>query len=228
MADLIPAILQKSLTEITLQLKQVVGIAPTVQLDVVDGIFTPEYSWPYTPQGSEEFSAICSGSEALPLREEFNFEIDLMVVKSARDAGEWVSAGASRIVIHAESPDASIALNALKASRQSAYPIVVGVALTSTASPRALTPFEGLFDYVQVMGIAEIGRQGEPFDKHALTLIRELKATYPTLPIQIDGGVREDIIKELLGAGATRLVVGSAIFAHGDPRVHLRALKEKI
>jgi ribulose-phosphate 3-epimerase len=102
----------------------------------------------------------------------------------------------------------------------------VGVALGAHQSPDELEPFEGRYDFVQVMGIEHEGRQGEKFDPDhkALFLLERLRRRHPQLPLQVDGGVRLDNVRSLVKAGATRLVAGSAIFEQPDIQAAYQAL----
>src|SRR3989338_1609797 len=101
--------------------------------------------------------------------------------------------------------------------RQAATPCARGVALGPQQSPDVLEPFESQFDFVQVMGIDREGRQGEPFDIKALYLVERLRARYPDLPLQVDGGVTLENARALAAAGANRLVGGHAIVKAPDP-----------
>ena len=87
---------------------------------------------------------------------------------------------------------------------------------------------EGLFDFVQVMGIAEIGYQGEPFAEAALGRIRELRQAFPDLVMSVDGGVSSDTIVRLVEAGAQRFVSGSAIFGGGLIEENISGLEAAI
>jgi len=64
---------------------------------------------------------------------------------------------------------------------------------------------------VQLMGIAEIGAQGRPFDARVVERVRALHQKYPHLKISVDGGVNKENAVRLEEAGASALVVGSAI-----------------
>ena len=75
------------------------------------------------------------------------------------------------------------------------------------------------------MGIEKVGFQGQPFDPHAITLVQQVREKYPKLPIQVDGGVSEETIPELVVAGVTRLVVGSKIWQSNDPVAEIIKLK---
>jgi pentose-5-phosphate-3-epimerase len=103
------------------------------------------------------------------------------------------------------------------------------VALNAHADIGELERFDGLYDFVQVMGIDRIGRQGEPPDRHhkEIALIKALRERYPVLVIQVDGGVAPHP-RELLEAGANRLIVGSAIVRARDPKAALEKLYTEI
>lgn len=219
---IVPAILPRDLDDLIAHLEEVKGVARLVQIDVVDGKFAPTRTWPY--EDRESFEEILSEEQGMPLWEDFDFEVDLMVEKAKDAALEWVRAGASRIIVHIESPDSEAALAALQEYRAGEMRVEVGVALSLA------TPLDGLVrlapsaDFIQVMGIAEIGKQGEPFDARALLRIEELRDRLPSYPISVDGGVELENAPALIEAGATRLVAGSAIF-DGDARENYKKLK---
>lgn len=73
------------------------------------------------------------------------------------------------------------------------------------------------------MGIERVGFQGQMFDERALEVIKALRQKYPDVDIQVDGGVSLERVASLVRAGATRLIVGSAIFSSDDPQ---RAYKD--
>ncbi len=226
MADIIPAILEPSLEAIAARLGEVRGAARSVQLDVADGVYVPNATWPFSG-GAErsEFERIASEEEGLPLWEDFDFEADLMAERPLEHALKWMRAGASRIVIHIGSGGAKEALQALQEARGegASLAVEVGVALRSGASERDLEPFRGLYDFIQVMGIEKVGFQGQRFDERAIILLERLRASYPESTLQVDGGITAERAPAIVRAGAERLVVGSAIFGSSDPK---RALSE--
>ncbi len=229
MIEIVPAILEVSLADIKERLLQVRGAVRAVQLDVVDGVYARNRTWPYAgAHAQEEFTHIVAQEDGLPLWEEFDFEIDLMVEHARLESARWVEAGASRIIVHADSPDARESLESLQMSRGGNTGIKVGVALASTDEPEKLETFDSLYDFVQVMGIEHVGSQGNPFDPRALALVRALHERYPELSIQVDGGIGEDHARECADAGASRLVVGSTIFTSIDPRGALEDLRAAV
>ena len=196
-----------------------------VQIDAVDGIFAHTRTWPYRDEAT--FAKVVQEEHGLPLWEQFDFEFDLMVDDPFVKVMEFVHAGAARMLVHAKSATALHAVQKLVDLREEsgALPLEVGVAVNLDEQPDALEPFEAQFDYIQVMGIAKIGYQGEPFDKRALYLLERLRQRYPTLTLQVDGGVTMENAHALAKAGANRLVVGSAIFKSDDPVAAIAALK---
>lgn len=223
MIDIIPAILAKSFDELKTNLERVQDVAPLVQIDAVDGVFAPNTTWPLS--APEQFARILSGEEGLPLWEKFDFQFDLMVAQPLVEAARFVTAGASSVIVHAAGADAHEALESLQSMRTvEIAPLIIGVALLPSASLDMLASFEGLFDFVQVMGIATVGFQHQPFAPSALSLIKDIRIHYPELHIQADGGVSLERVRDFVEAGATRLVVGSAIFSADDPRKAYEAL----
>lgn len=220
--EIIPAVLPATFEDLEGTLSRLRGIAPLVQIDVVDGIFAPNRTWPYSDQSS--FEPIATGEKGLPLWEEFEFEVDSMAARVEKSAMQWVSAGVSRIIIHVESQDASQAVAALQRERGGALGLQVGLALSIETPLSALDAYADMFDYVQLMGIARIGFQGEALDERVYERIASLRAMHPDGTIQIDGGVKLENAPRLKDAGVNRLVAGSAILNAPDPRAAYRAL----
>lgn len=225
MIDIIPAILPKDFDELAESLEHIKGVAREVQIDVVDGAYAPNVTWPYSDPGS--FERLTSEEEGLPHWEEFDFEFDVMAHNSAKDVEKYIQAGAARMLIHADAQGAGEAVEKLQKYREGELNILVGVALSTQLDASALSVFEGFVDYVQVMGIAKVGFQGQPFDEKALALISAVRTQYPDLAIQVDGSVNMRTVRPLVEAGATRLVAGSSIFAAEDPAAAYRALSKK-
>ena len=222
--EVVPAVLPGNFDDLKEHLERV-RFARKVQVDIVDGHFARGTTWPYKDHAS--FDKIVSQEHGLPLWDEFDFEFDLMIQKPLERIMDFVNAGASRIVIHAHAEGAQGALRKLaeiKADDYGEFSIKTGVALMPGDQPEVLNDFEVSFDFAQVMGIARVGRQGEPPDQRALYLVERLRDRYPLLFIQVDGAVSLENARALARAGANKLVVGSAIFKADDPRAAYDAL----
>ena len=221
--EIIPAILPDSaedLAERLAQLAQVPGVN-FVQVDAVDGKFASPASWPYKRGRVAQ----------LPALSRYRYDADLMVADPAAEAERFVMLGASRITIHAESAlDLGQFLKELRrrlGHEKDFAPdlLSIGLALSLETPLATIEPYIDEVDYVQLMGIKHIGKQRQPFEPRVLPRIEALHRKYPDLPIQIDGGVSLISAPLLVAAGATRLVVGSALF--GAPNIAAEYLKFK-
>lgn len=208
--EIIPAILPKSFEELEGVLARLRSVAPLVQVDLVG-------------------NNILAGHETYPFWEEFDIECDIMLLHPEQEVRTCIDVGASRIVVHAAAPGAREALQMLQDTREGDFAIKVGLALAAHDTLEVLREFENLYDYVQVMGIDHIGKQGEPPDPHhrELELIKSLRKEYPDLVIQVDGAVAAHP-RELVEAGANRLIIGSAIIKAEDPRDKIKSLYTEV
>lgn len=221
MVEIIPAILPKSFSELEKTLDQISGAADTVQIDVCDGIFARPRTWPIDDEEGV-FSRIISEKIAFPHWKDFDFEAHLMVAHPAGMIEQWVKAGATRIFAHLE----AISGDALRECIAEWGTVVeIGVALKLETSLDGLSPFAHELRTAQLMGIRNLGAQGQLFDTETIERVRHLHTKYPRLAIEVDGGITLDNAKLILEAGATRLVVGSAIVRSPDPRAAIAQFK---
>ncbi len=225
--EVIPAILPKSFEDLEAHGTRVREGAKTIQIDVVDGVFAHNKTWPY--KDAATFEKIIAEEHGLPFWDDIDYEFDLMVEDPHTKVMDFVRAGAARVTVHANAHGAVEGLRSLAELRQEtgAYVITTGLALLPTMQPDVLDSFDTLYDYVQVMGIAKEGFQGQPFDHHAIPLIERLRRRYPDLVIQVDGAVKIENAHALAAAGANRLIVGSAIFESDDPLAAIEQIKSE-
>jgi ribulose-phosphate 3-epimerase len=212
MIPVVPAIIPKTVDEILAVLPQLV-FSPEIHVDVVDGVFVPFTSWPYEPKGNPvEVKSVTDG---------FTLEVDLMVDKPLPAAEEWLRAGIDMLVFHTETITPEQFKNFASASKVS-----VGISAINDTSLEVMRPYLEAADYVQLMGIAKIGSQGQPFDERVIERIKSIKSEYPNLPITIDGSVNKETIAKLVAAGADRFICGSAIVKAESPFMAYQELTE--
>lgn len=211
MIEIIPAIMPKTYDDLVEKMGLFAGVVSLIQVDVTDGKFTKNRTWPYNAR-DEHFTKITTEDEGMPEWELLDFEVDLMVENPEDAVGKWVAAGARRIVVHIEG------VSDFEAIRNAVPEDVVelGLAINPSTPISSVEPYLDEVDFVQCMGIANIGFQGEAFDERVLKHIHALRALRPELPISVDGGVNFETARNLVDAGATRLVSGSAILKSGD------------
>ena len=203
-SPIVPAIIPTSYDDLMCQINKLRGL-PEVHVDVVDGIFTPAISWPYV-----DSSVV---AVAYDLLAPFSLEVDLMVDKPLTAAHAWLTAGADQLVFHIE----TISISALKDFTDT-HDVTVGVAVSSATPLENLYPYLAVADYVQVMGIAKIGAQGQLFDESVISRVVTLSDKFPHVPISIDGSVNVATLSRLKLLKLHRFIVGSAIMGVANPK----------
>ncbi len=204
---------------------QFADFAGAVQLDIADGVFAPVVSWPYFHGQMTELER---GSR-LPYADLLQYEIHMMVQDPHQVGVHLARAGAMRLVPHVEAFDSpDVARDAFKAWKQAGV-AEIGLAILIDTPLERLDVLVEDIDVVQIMSIAHIGKQGEPFDERALQRVEELHAKYPEAMVSVDGGITEANVELLVRAGANRLCVGSAISRAENPeaafvKIHERAI----
>lgn len=224
MAEIIPAILPKSYEELVEKLDIAAVHSSVVQIDICDGGYVPSRTWPYLkgPQVEDMFfNEIVDQEKALPHWEELNFEFDLMINNVSEKIPDFISAGASRIIVHRHSVTDEVLQGIITeygkdAEEISMFDIELGIAIMPSDSVDTISTFAENIHFVQVMGIDKIGFQGHTLSSKTVELVKAIRTAYPLLVISVDGGVNLETAPALIAAGADRLVVGSALFNASD------------
>jgi ribulose-phosphate 3-epimerase len=209
MIQITPSLPAQSFDELHVLATILAPYIPMFQVDIVDGEFVPLTSWPFTEEGNpkELLLKLSEFISRVPI------EVDCMVMNPENYLDTFVALHVASVIVHMRSTEAYEAI--IEHARAHGYRI--GFALTNDVPLTELEPFIPQIDFVQVMGIAHVGKQGQPFDERTLDTLRTLRASYPELPLVVDGAVNKDTIKLLCDAGATRLAPGSAISKDSDP-----------
>jgi ribulose-phosphate 3-epimerase len=223
--QIIPAIMPKTFDE----LHELVGlgalVSKIVQVDIMDGIFVPSTSWPYSEKGfkNKDFQALMSQENGLPLWEKIDYEFDLMIDNPISTMEQWTALGPKRIIVHYDAmPDPRESLRAMQELRPF---IEIALAVGAHHSIQKIEPLVPLIDSIQCMGIEKIGFQGQPFHEKILETISEIKTYFPELVVSVDGSVNRSTIAPLASAGAARVAVGSALLV-GDMVQNFKELKQ--
>ena len=204
--NVIPAVIPESRKHLEETLALVFSFAQDVQIDITDGVFVPNTSFPYNDNTSI--------STLEPLLKERSFELDLMINKPEEAIDEWLLLNPSRVVMHIESTKAiSKCIQKVKDTGTS-----IGLSLNNDTNLSVLDPYYDEIDFVQVMGIAQIGKQGESFDERVLERITAIRNNHPECEVSVDGSVNKETIVRLREVGATRFVAGSAILKADNPK----------
>ena len=213
--EIIPAILPKDFADLEDKIGLVAGVlldkntaatGPTIQIDICDGKFTPKPGWPYKKHDNN-FESILAEERGLPHWEDIDFEMDLMIADPELELEKWIASGAKRLVIHFKSTK-----NMDRIIGELQGLVEIGIAIDIETPVEDIAPFIHDIDFVQCMGIAKPGFQGQPFDDRVIAKVRELKERFPERIVSVDGGVNLETAPLLRAAGADRLIIGSAIF----------------
>ncbi|OLD23852.1 MAG: ribulose-phosphate 3-epimerase [Acidobacteria bacterium 13_1_40CM_3_55_6] len=214
MIEIAPSILSADFSRLGEQIKTVERAgASLLHVDVMDGRFVPNIT-----VGLPVVKAISRATQ-LPI------DVHLMIVEPARYVESFVEAGAQMVSIHIEAdPHAHRTLTALRAAGAQA-----GIAINPATSLSALEEAIRFVDFVLVMSVNP-GFGGQEFISSSLDKVRRLRKMLDErgskARIEIDGGIDQDNVAEVAGAGAEIIVSGSAIFGAPDPAVALRELRE--
>jgi ribulose-phosphate 3-epimerase len=213
MITVVPAIIPHTKEQLEEEIKKVAGFAPLVQIDISDGIFVPTKTWPYNGRDEEFFRSLKSEEVGLPMWEDVNFEVHLMVKNPEDVVRDWIYTGAGTIVAHIEATE-----NFQKVIDICRENIVsVGIAIKPSTDISKIDEFVPEVDFIQCMGSDLLGKHGVELEEKAIEQIKTLRRKYPDSIIGIDIGVTEDSAENLVLAGATKLIVGSAILDSDDP-----------
>ena len=110
------------------------------------------------------------------------------------------------------------------AAQARALGLAFGVAFNPETRVEDVASQAELVDLVLIMGIHP-GYSGQPFLPETLGRVAHLRELLPPeLPIQVDGGVGLENVRELREAGVSLFVAGSSVFGHDDPVAAYREL----
>lgn len=186
-----------------------------LHIDVMDGQFVPPVSF-----GEPVIRSIRKEGSLF-------FDCHLMTEEPARFIAGMKETGANGMTVHAE---ACRHLDRTLEEIHSAG-MKTGVALNPATPLSALTYVLDKTDMVLIMTVNP-GYGGQAYIRGMTRKIRETRrmldeAGYPDVPVEVDGGIRQDNIDEVLEAGASVIVSGSAVFK-GDICANVRGFTEKI
>jgi len=213
MPKVIPAIIPQSFDHLRGQVMQVKDYVPRVQVDIVDGEYAPNSTWPYE-EDDGEFADMISQTMGLPYWREVTYEFDLMIDNPADVISDYIQIGASGIIIHYSSTDDLFSL--LEDIQDAQMDAGVALVPKNFAENIDISNIARIADFIQLMGNDDIGKHGVSLDPDIYEYIRDIRDIDESIDIAIDIGVNHTTAPELTAAGATTLVSGSSIFGAPD------------
>jgi ribulose-phosphate 3-epimerase len=222
MIEIIPAVLSQNYEDMKNKIALVRGISLLVQIDLCDGIFVQNKTWPFLTGGASDynFQRILNEEEGMPFWEDIDFELDLMVADAVSNFDIYTKLSPKRIVFHlgavGEIEEFKHFIEGMDVYIRDS--IQIGLAIDVTTEVKQIFSLVNYIDFVQCMGIEKVGFQGQDFDERVISQIKDLKKEFPDLIISVDGGVNFETALSLIEAGANRLIIGSLVLKSEDIR----------
>jgi ribulose-phosphate 3-epimerase len=211
---LAPSILSADFADLLKDIKVVENAgAEWLHIDIMDGHFVPNIS--FGPMVMK----------ALQGKVDMVFDVHLMIENPDLYIKDFVDAGADIVTVHAEAcPHLHRTIQLIKS-----FGVKAGVSLNPATSLAVIEEILPELDMVLIMSVNP-GFGGQSFIENSLDKIKRLKSMIDSrnlsMDIQVDGGVKLDNVKQVLDAGATSIVAGSAVFKADDVTKRVADFKE--
>jgi len=181
-----------------------------VHVDVMDGHFVPNITI-----GPGVVKAIRPHTKKV-------LDVHLMIDPVDPFIEAFVNAGSDIITVHAEAgPHVDRSLQLIRSLGKRS-----GISLNPGTPETAIEYLLDKVDLVLVMSVNP-GFGGQTFIGSQLGKIRRIREMIGerSIELEVDGGVTKDNARDIIAAGATVLVAGSAVFNGGDYASNIKALR---
>ncbi len=186
--------------------------ADLLHVDVMDGHFVPNLT--VGPPIVESLKKVTK----LPL------DVHLMITNADAFIPEFAEAGADYLTVHVEAcPHLHRTLQLIKE-----HGVKAGVTLNPATPLTLLQEILGEVDLLLIMSVNP-GFGGQTFIPFVLNKIAAARAMLDRVKshalLEVDGGVKIENARDIVAAGATALVAGSAIFSQPDYTATIAAMR---
>lgn len=194
--------------------------ASYIHVDVMDGHFVPNLT--VGPQVVASLKPITQSLGAV-------LDVHLMVERPENLIPDFARAGADNITVHVETcPNLHRTIQQIKG-----LGVMAGVTLNPATS---LTTLDEILPDVNLALVMSVnpGFGGQTYIQGISSKIKRLRHTLDTLglkhvELEVDGGIKPENAGEVVAAGASILVIGSAIFnSHASIKENVTAVQKAI
>lgn len=225
--EIIPTILVNTFKEVEKEIKAVEKYVNWVQLDVMDGVFVNNETWPHSvvpgrAKRGKKFSQEIA--KLKKLKTKAKIEVHLMVEEPEKEFDEWLKV-VDRVIVHFESKITNRELGIeemVKKVRKSKKEF--GLALNPETHYAAVTPFLKDLDLVLFMTV-QPGWGGQELKTWVLEKAEALRKIWPKGNIEADGGVNNENIVKIKNSGVNLICAGTYIFRSRNIEEAIKKLK---
>ena len=208
MSVISPAILAETPDEYKMQIDKVQPFAERIQIDISDGIFTPNF---------------LINAQQIWWPKECLADIHAIVQQPAQHLQALISLKPNMVIFHAEAEGDLLQMFAYLKQ----YGIKAGVALLRPTVPSKVEAYIKEADHVMIFS-GDLGKYGGTASLMQLEKVRLIKKINPEAEIGWDGGVNLDNAYTLTQGGVNVLNVGGAIQNADNPQIMYKRLVDEI
>jgi ribulose-phosphate 3-epimerase len=215
--QVVPAILEDKYIKVIKSLSDYKAISARVQIDICDGVYTKVKSW--LPNAYEDIKGF-----------DCDLEFDMMVSDIRAYIPFLIYYDAKRIIVHINNHSDQEYVDIYNSIKRKNRLIMVGAAISNTDSLSRVTDNLPYIDFIQIMTIDKLGKQGEPLSQGQVEKIKLLHnfflANNMQKEIQVDGGVDEETLLICRDAGASTFITGHYLKESQSKKAAMHKLHE--